>query len=405
MHKEKEDIIIVGAGLTGLAFCSLLKNTKIRISLLDVQPKSFYKLEGNERYIVLSNSSKIILESIGLWENVSKYCSKVKNIHISKKNIFGSTIIKSSDEDLDSLGYQVPINNLINILYSNIENESNINLIHEAEATSVEKGDKIKIRYRQNFIDKSIFSTSLIFSSGSTDSLTQQIFPEKIQKDYQQDAIVCELISDKYNSDTAYERFTNKGVLGVIPRKENAWTLIYSTDKTEAEIIKNLGNLEIKKYFQNLIGLKCGHLSEIKNIKFYPLKMRYYKDFTNKNICLLGDAAHTLHPIAAQSFNLSLRDCLYLSNMIKKIESTSKDNFSIIFNDYNIKRIKEVSRLVKFTDFLASFIHGRGFLKNNMISVSLLFMDMNKKLRINIIRYLLGVNFSESLISNLKKQQ
>ena len=122
MHKEKEDIIIVGAGLTGLAFCSLLKNSKIRISLLDVQPKSFYKLEGNERYIVLSNSSKIILESIGLWENVSKYCSKVKNIHISKKNIFGSTIIKSSDEDLDSLGYQVPINNLINILYSNIEN-------------------------------------------------------------------------------------------------------------------------------------------------------------------------------------------------------------------------------------------------------------------------------------------
>jgi hypothetical protein len=91
--------------------------------------------------------------------------------------------------------------------------------------------------------------------------------------------------------------------------------------------------------------------------------------------------------------------------MIKKIESTSKDNFSIIFDDYNIKRIKEVNRLVKFTDFLASFIHGRGFLKNNMISVSLLFMDMNKKLRISIIRYLLGVNFSESLISNLKKQQ
>ena len=59
---------------------------------------------------------------------------------------------------------------------------------------------------------------------------------------------------------------------------------------------------------------------------------------------------------------------------------------------------------MKFTDFLASFIHGRGFLKNNMI-ISLLFMDMNKKLRISIIRYLLGVNFSESLISNLKKQQ
>ena len=290
------------------------------------------------------------------------------------------------------------------ILYSNIKNENNINFIHDANVISVEKGKEININYQHKSIEKNLISNSLIFSSGSTDSLIKDLFLKKIKKDYKQNAVVCELLSNKYNSDTAYERFTNKGVLGVIPRKENVWTLIYSTDIKESEFIENLGSHEIKKYFQNLMGKKCGEILEINNIKIYPLKMQYYKNFTNNNICLLGDAAHTLHPIAAQSFNLSLRDCTYLTEMIKNIEKDNINNFSMIFDSYYQERIKEVNRLVKFTDFLASFIHGRGFIKNNLFSASLLLLDINKNLRINIIRYLLGVNFSQTLISNLKKQ-
>ena len=404
MYKKTEDIIIVGAGLTGLAFCSLLKDTKIKLSLLDTQPKKIYKSFENERHIVLSNSSKSILESIGLWKEINKYCSKVKNIHISKKNIFGSSVVKSADENLESLGYQVPVKILMNILYSNIENENNINIIHGAQVMSVDKGKEINVNYKLESIEKNLASRSLVFSSGSKDKILNNIFSEIIQKDYIQNAIVCELLSNKYNSDTAYERFTNNGVLGVIPRKENIWTLIYSTNEKESEIIENLENNELKKYFQNLMGKKCGTISEINNVKIYPLKMRYYKNFTNKNICLLGDAAHTLHPIAAQSFNLSLRDCAYLTKMIKKNEKEEINNFSRIFDCYHKERIGELERLVKFTDFLASFIHGGGFLKNSLISASLLFMDINKSLRINIIRYLLGINFSQALISNLKKQ-
>ena len=403
MYKKTEDIIIVGAGLTGLAFCSLLKDTKIKLSLLDTQPKKIYKSFENERHIVLSNSSKSILESIGLWKEINKYCSKVKNIHISKKNIFGSSVVKSADENLESLGYQVPVKILMNILYSNIENENNINIIHGAQVMSVDKGKEINVNYKLESIEKNLASRSLVFSSGSKDKILNNIFSEIIQKDYRQNAIVCELLSNKYNSDTAYERFTNNGVLGVIPRKENIWTLIYSTNEKESEIIENLENNELKKYFQNLMGKKCGKISEINNVKIYPLKMRYYKNFTNKNICLLGDAAHTLHPIAAQSFNLSLRDCAYLTEMIKN-EKEEINNFSRIFDCYHKERIGELERLVKFTDFLASFIHGGGFLKNSLISASLLFMDINKSLRINIIRYLLGINFSQALISNLKKQ-
>ena len=403
MNNVRDDIVIVGAGLTGLAFCNLLKKTNIKISIIDIQPKSYYKTINNDRYIVLSNTSKLILESISLWNDVSKYCSKVKNIHISKKNIFGSTIVKSSDENLDSLGYQLPIKNLFQIFYDNIKNQENINFIHEAEVTGVEKGELVRTIYSKNKKEYCLSSDSVIFSSGSTDKLINKLFLDKIQKDYQHNAIACELVSDKYNSKTAYERFTNKGILGVIPRKENLWTLIYSTNKKETEIIKNFDQSEAKKYFQNLMGMKCGQLSEINNMKVYPLKMKYYKNFINENICLLGDAAHTLHPIAAQSFNLSLRDCAYLTDMIKNSDLSQKYNFNIIFDNYYKERKQEVKRLVKFTDFIASFIHGGGLLKNNIISASFLFMDMNKNLRINIIRYLLGVNFSKALIPTIKE--
>ena len=117
MQKEIDDILLVGAGLTGLAFCNLLKDTKIKISIIDIHSKEFYNDVNIDRYIVLSNTSKIILQSMGLWDNIQQYCSKVKNIHISKKNIFGSAIVRSEDENLESLGYQIPVTNLINILY------------------------------------------------------------------------------------------------------------------------------------------------------------------------------------------------------------------------------------------------------------------------------------------------
>ena len=403
MDKEKDNIIMIGAGLTGLAFCNLLKNTNLNISLVDMQPKSFYKKIDNNRYIVLSNTSKIIFDSLGLWSKINAHCTKVKNIHISKKNIFGSTIVKSKDENLDSLGYQISIKELIKILYENIEKEKNIKFIHEAKVMNVKQSNGVKVKYIKNSIEKIITSDAVIFSTGSSEDIISEIFLDKVQKDYQQNAITCELVSDIYNSETAFERFTNKGIIGLIPRKENSWTLIYSTNKEETELINKLEETGLKNYFQDLMGKKCGNIKNIKNIKTYPLKMKYYKNCAKDNMCLLGDAAHTLHPIAAQSFNLSLRDCTQLTEIIKKSNLKNKDNFSAIFKDYYEKREREVNRLLKFTDSLASLIHGKGFFRNNLLGVSFLIMDMNKSLRVNVIRYLLGVNFSHSLISNLKE--
>ena len=403
MSKEINDISIVGAGLTGLAFCNLLKSKDISVSIIDVNSKKFYETTNNERYIVLSNTSQIILDSIGLWSEIKPYCINIKNIHVSKKNIFGSAIIKASDESLDYLGYQVSVKHLINILYKNIENQENINFIYESKVATIEQGEIIKINYTQASEIKNISSKSVIFSSGSTDYIINKIFKEKVEKDYKQNAVVCELTSSKYNSDTAYERFTGEGILGIIPRRENKWTLIYSTDKNESEKIKKLNKIEVREYFQSKIGKKCGIISNIDNVKMYPLKMRHYKKFIKDNICLLGDAAHTLHPIAAQSFNLSLRDSVHLTRIIEKIGIINADSYNKIFHSYLKEREQEIDRIIKFTDYMATLIHGNSFLKNKIIGASLLLIDINKNIRINIIRYLLGINFSDSLIATIKK--
>ena len=284
MHNKKENIVIVGAGLTGLALCNLLKGTNTSLSVLDSQPKSFYKKIDSDRNIVLSNTSMLIFKNIGIWEEIKKYCAEVKNIHISKKNIFGSTLVKSSDENLDALGYQIPIKHLIKILYKNIESEENIKFLNEARVINVKQGETVEIKYIQDSYENNIDSKSVIFSTGSTDNLFKDIFLEKVQKDYCQNAVTCEILSEKYNSETAFERFTSRGILGLIPRKENSWTLIYSTDQEESKIIENLNISSTKNYFQKLIGDKCGKFIEVKNIKIYPLKMKYYKDFVNKNL-------------------------------------------------------------------------------------------------------------------------
>ena len=401
MSEKKTDIVVVGAGLTGLSFCNLLKDTNTKIFILDNHSEEYFREVNNDRHIVLSNTSKIILEKLSLWEKIENYCSKVKNIHISKKNIFGSTLIRSTDENLDSLGYQVPIKYLIRCLYENIKNVKNFEFLYASEVLEVSNGNLVKLRYKQNARENLVIANSAIFSSGYTDSIFQDIFIEKVEKKYNQNAVACEVISSENNSDTAYERFTDQGIIAAIPRKENSWTLIYSTSEEESEKIINFSKKDAKIYLQKLVGKKCGIFSHVNNIKSYPLQLKYYKKFINKNICLLGDAAHTLHPIAAQSFNLSLRDCTFLTNQIKKNKSKENVKYEDIFQEYYEERIKEQIRLVKFTDFLASYIHGNGFFKNNLVGVGLMFLDINKNIRVNTIRYLLGVNFSQSLITNL----
>ncbi len=402
--KVDKDIILVGAGLTGLTFCNFLKDTDIKISIFDVNPQEFYNSFNDDRHIVLSNTSKIILSNMGIWGELESHCTEIKNIHISKKHIFGSTIVRAKDENIDSLGYQIPLKRLLNMLYESIRSSKNISVYSQSEVVSVIQDDIINVKFMNNKKEEIISSRALIFTSGSQLDIVKDLFEPKIQKDYKQNAIVCEILTNSYDSITAFERFTDDGILGVIPRKKNSWTLIYSTNLKESNYIYELSKSKLKYYFQSLLGSKCGEIMDIKNLVSYPLKLNFYENFTNKNTCLLGDAAHTLHPIAGQSFNLSVRDCLEITKTIKEFSKADNINFSHIFSDYESKRRKEVKRIVKFTDFLSTFVHGRNIVKNKFISLFLLMIDSNKALRTDVIRYLLGVNFSDKLISDMKNK-
>ena len=260
------------------------------------------------------------------------------------------------------------------------------------------------VNFKHKNIEKEIYSNSVIFSSGSLEKMFESYFEKKIEKNYEQNAVVCEILTDIYDSTTAFERFTNDGILGVIPRKNNSWTLIYSTNNQETSTIKSLDKQNLKSYFQKLLKSKCGNILQVKNLQFYPLKLQYYPSFSNKNICLIGDAAHTLHPIAGQSFNLTVRDCLEMSTLIEESLTNDDINFIEIFSKFEANRKKEVQRIVRFTDFLASFVHGKSIVKNKFITLSLLSIDMNRNLRTNIIRYLLGINFSDKLIAKMESK-
>jgi len=399
--KVNEDIVLVGAGLTGLTFCNFLKDTDMKITIFDVNSQEFYNSFDDNRHIVLSNTSKIILSNIGIWEELEGYCTEIKNIHISKKNIFGNTIVRAKDENVESLGYQIPLKRLLNRLYENIKFAKNISIYSQSEVVEVLQDDIINVKFIKDKIEEKLSSRALIFTSGSQLNIVKDLFNSKVNKDYQQNAVACEILTDSNDSITAFERFTDEGIIGAIPRKKNSWTLIYSTNLAESKLINELEKSKLKDYFQNLLGTKCGEILDVKNLVLYPLKLRYFENFTNKNTCLLGDAAHTLHPIAGQSFNLSVRDCLEITTMLKAFPNKNNINFSNIFSDYAIKRKKEVQRIVKFTDFLATFIHGKNTIKNKFISLFLLTIDSNKVLRTNVIRYLLGVNFSDKLISKM----
>ena len=390
-------IAIIGAGLTGLAFVNFMKRSKAKFFLFESKKINPEKNQFYGRHIVLSNSSKEILIKIGLWEEIKKDITKIKNIHVSRMGAFGSTLVKSEDEEVDSLGYQIDLGVLYNIFFKNALTLENIEFIDNFRVEDVLPGTKCKIVSKD--FDDTIPNTfdSIVFSGGQLDSLYRKFFGEKVCKDYNQTAFVSEIFFDKKPSSTAYERFTDMGIIALLPRKES-WTLIYSINNSYLKNLQNNNKELVKDFIQKDIGYRCGKIKGISNEIFIPLSLEYYEQFSERNLCLLGDAAHKLHPIAGQSYNLTLRDILVLSELFKKYDF---NNFNLIFKKFLIERDKDIKSTIKFTDSMATQLSDLDFIRSKLVGLSLFLMDTNKKIKLNSIRYITGAKPLDSNLTNL----
>ncbi len=347
------DIIIVGGGLVGASFIAkiLQSNLDLKLALIDnTAPKTALDMDFNSRAIALSHGSVVCLQSLGVFTALASYVENIKEVHVSAKGHFGSSRITAADAGLDALGAVVNADVLNHVLNKHIENKLTIfRPVNIVKMTQHEKGWALHLSSGE------MINTKLLVAADGTQSFVRQTLGIETKcHDYHQSAITVNIELAQSHQNVAYERFTPDGAIAMLPFGEHRVKCVWVMSDLSVDVLLQKDDAEFIKEIQNVFGFRLGRLQSLGKRITYPLKSLQAHALYAHRCVLLGNAANTFHPIAAQGFNLGLRDAVVLSKLL--IESYAKGEDlgeNTILKKYSDARHIDHQRTKYFTDNLA----------------------------------------------------
>lgn len=334
MNDEKTDfdLIIVGGGLVGASLACALSASSLRIAIVEAFPfksdDASYQPAFDARSVALSHTSKQVFEGIGLWPSINKLgVAEIKNIHVSDRGHAGVTRLSAEDENVDALGYVIETRVIGKALFDALKQQDNITLIAPAKLKDFELTDEkatatIEVTNSDNVVETKLLSARLLVAADGDDSVVRRLSGVRIkQHNYQQSAVIANIATSKPHNNQAFERFTDSGPLALLPmaasnEDENRYSLVWTINSSEQEEMLNWDDETFLQNLQQRFGTRAGEFIKVSGRHAYPLSFMRAKEHVRTRLAIIGNAAHSLHPVAGQGFNLGLRDVAALSQVI-----------------------------------------------------------------------------------------
>ena len=210
-------------------------------------------------------------------------------------------------------------------------------------------------------------------------------------EDYEQVAIVSNVIPEKHHADTAYERFTESGPLALLPHTEQRCVLVFTVAAEDADNYLQMDEQCFLNSLMERFGRRLGKFSKLGQRKSYPLKMLQVEEQVKHRAVVLGNAAHAVHPNGAQGFNLGLRDAAALAEILIAAEKNNQDIGALtILESYLESRVEDQQRVLKFTDRLARNFYNKQPLKIIARNFVMLATDLTPPLKHHFTRNAMG---------------
>lgn len=311
MTKKQVDILIVGGGLAGATLMLALQD--LGFSTLLVEAKAFedkINPDFDARSLALSPASKRILSMLGLWDLLKNHATPIESIHVSDKRVFGVSRLQGDKNN--PLGYVIEMQ-YINRALQKLLNPKQI--IAPARVESLDIANKT-VMLTTDATTLHISAQLIVAADGAESTLRTLCNLPAQTKHYQQQAIVTNVALAKPHQQRAFERFTPHGPLALLPMEDNKMSLVWALPPEEAQRVLLLSDEDFIKQLHQHFGYRLGKFIKIGRRVSYPLKQVIMPKQTQWPVVFVGNAAHTLHPVAGQGFNLGLRDVATLAQCI-----------------------------------------------------------------------------------------
>ncbi|MCV6638623.1 2-octaprenyl-6-methoxyphenyl hydroxylase [Candidatus Albibeggiatoa sp. nov. NOAA] len=312
---EQFDIVVVGGGLVGASLAACLRHLPLKIAIIEANPQAV-PAENDNRVIALNYVSRRIFEGMNVWHNIEPQAEAIKHIHVSNRGHFGIARLPHHLLNLPALGYVVRAKHIGKGLHASLEATT---VIAPAQVTQITtQDDSVHIEYQQQDQTQTLSARLLIAADGANSQICQQLNIPIHSQAYDQTAIVTNITVDQSHQNTAYERFTDTGPIALLPVADKQFSLVWTVQHEEVDAIQQLDESAFLNMIQQQFGWRAGRFVATEPRFAFPLSLSYSEHLTTQRTVIMGNAAHTLHPVAGQGFNLGLRDVASLAEVISK---------------------------------------------------------------------------------------
>ncbi|MEH6826234.1 MAG: 2-octaprenyl-6-methoxyphenyl hydroxylase [Motiliproteus sp.] len=338
---QSYDIVIVGGGMVGAALALALvrgqvaQGQPLRILVFEAlalpqTPTQPLQPSYDARSTALSLGTRHLFEYLGVWPGLAAQASPIGHIEVSDRGHLGTARLDAVKERVPALGYVVENRSLGQALLAPLEHEA-VTFCCPAEvvaAQAIPAGMRIEYEYQGE--SHCCDSRLLVIADGGRSGLREQLQISTVETPYQQCAVVANLSLDRPHNHTAYERFTDTGPMALLPLTHDEQgrarsALVWSVPLEQADELLGAEDAVFMQRLQDRFGYRAGRFVAVGERHGYPLKRLLASEQVRTGLVVLGNAAHALHPVAGQGFNLALRGAMVLAQELLQAQAERRD--------------------------------------------------------------------------------
>jgi 2-octaprenyl-6-methoxyphenol hydroxylase len=348
------DVAIVGGGMVGASLGVALAPLKLRVALIEAIPHNAAAQPSfDERTTALSNGSRRILETLGVWPELNAFATPIAKIHVSDQGRFGFARIDAREQGLSAMGYVVPNRALGSVLWSRLSGPGSKIFCPAAVSQITANDEVVKIEVTEAGAQSAI-EAKLVVAADGAESVVRSAFGVAADvRDYGQTAVITTVLPQRFHDNVAYERFTPEGPLALLPLDGGRCTLVLTLTKNAAQSALAWSDREFLAEVQRRFGFRLGRFLKVGRRVPYPLSLTQSERTSAPRCAIIGNAAQGLHPVAGMGFNLGLRDVASLAELIAENARSDADPGQLtLLREYDAWRRADRGGVIAFTDGL-----------------------------------------------------
>lgn len=387
---DKQQIVIVGGGLVGATLALGLGRMGYQVMVLEAHQLHQQQSSYDERVIALSYGSKQIFQALQIWPALAAFATPIEHIHISTKGNLGTSKLHREDTFKSALGYVIASRQLGEVLLAELAALENVQYLSPASFVDMEQhADFNRVKYHHAGQNLYVDCQLTIAADGQHSKVVEQLDHPQQNQSYDQAALIANVSLDEPHQNWAYERFTAWGPMALLPMQDQRMSLVWTMPPEQAPEYQHMPESEFLQALQAQFGYRAGNFVKVGQRQIYPLMIQYLQQQFAGRLLVMGNAAHTVHPVAGQGFNLGLRDVVGLLEVL--VHHMPDPGQASVLSAYQRARSLDQQSVVSYTDKLVKLFSNENPLLGHLRGAGLLVLELSPLIKQEVEKFNMGL--------------